>query len=366
MHGITKNDRGIVGYCDVYGNPWHNRVEYKAINGPVSLADTITVIDYEVVKVPLAFHIPPELADCLPNHNGFVPQSTQDKDGLCGPLMFALVRADTGNQVYEQSVSQEYTIYQNRTFLEKVQEAILKDNPQIVIESAGTLFGGRICFVNLILNQFRITKDPSDQIVRIMFYNAFGGRSITACMHIIRVVCNNTVMLAEAQGALNETLRKFRHTTGAPERVAKHVFDLAKLNQIAEDRKEILNHLSDVSMTAKDMENFLANLIPIEEDAGKGTKTGRQNRRDAIETLFNDTPDLQGQIGRTRYAAFQAVLAYSQHHTIPEGSTEVDSAFAWFDVSTGGVRNDMNQKAFAILILPEIPEPKTKKVVEAP
>lgn len=364
MHGITKHDRGIVGYCDVNGNPWHNRIEYKAINGPVSFDDTMTIVDYEVVKLPLAFHIPPELADRFPNHNGFVPQSAPDKEGLCGPLMFALVRADTGNQVYEQSVSQEYTVYQNRTFLEKVQEALLVANPQIVIESAGTLFGGRICFVNLILNKFRVTKDPSEQIVRIMFYNAFGGRSITACMHIIRVVCWNTAMLAEAQGALNETLRKFRHTPGAPDRVAKHVFDLAKLNKIAEDRQEILNHMTDIAMTAKDMENFLGNLIPIDEDAGKATKTGRQNRRDAIEAIFNDTPDLQGQIGRTRYAAYQAVLAYSQHHTIPEGSIEVDEAFAWWDVSTGGVRNDMNQKAYQILILETIPEPKKKATAD--
>lgn len=365
MHGITPLDKGIVGFCDIHGNPWHRRKEYLAVNGPVSIPQCLQVVDYEVVKVPLAFHMTQEMIDACPNlanHGGFVPQSVPDKDGLCGPLMYALVRADTGNQVYEHSVSGEYTVYQNRDFLEKVQTSLMNDNPQVVIESAGTLFAGRICFMNLILDQFKIEKDNSPQITRIMFYNAFGGRSITACMHHVRIVCNNTLMLAEAQGAINESLKKFRHTPGAHEKVAKHVFDLSKLQMITDDRKKVMERMSDIPMKVIDVENFLGNLIPIDEDAGKATKTGRQNRRDEIETLFAEAPDLQGAIGQTRYSMLQAVTAYSQHHTFSEKSVEVDDAYAWWDVSTGGVRNNMNQEAFTILAKPgDIPAPKARK-----
>lgn len=362
MHGITKLDRGIVGVVGALGHTWHGFPSYVEHDGLLSYDDVMKVVDYEVVKMPLAFHVPPEMLAQYPtlvNHPGFVPQCSPDKDGLTGPLMFALVRTDTGNQVYEQSVSGEYTIYQNRTFLERIKDILLNDNPQIVIESAGTLFAGRVCFINVILDQFQIGRDQSPQIARIMFYNAFGGRSITACVCFIRVVCNNTLMLGEAQGALNETLRKFRHTPGAPDKVAKHIIDLSKIQKVAENRKAAMDRLTGIPMKSADVVNFLGNLIEIAEDAGKATKTGRQNRRDEIEKLFNDTPDLQGPIQHTRYAMLQAVTAYNQHHTIPENSVEVDSAYAWWDVSTGGVRNDMNQKAFQILSTDgDIPAPK--------
>lgn len=360
MHGITKQDRGIVGFVDMLGNTWHGFPNYLEIDGAVSFDETMKVVDYEVVKMPLAFHVPPEMEPLFPNRNGFVPQSQPDKDGLVGPLMFALVRADIGSQVFDQSVSGEYTIYQNRDFLNRVNESLLAKNPQVAIESAGTLFGGRICFTNILLDQFQVNKDPSPQITRVMFYNAFGGRSITACMHHIRIVCNNTLMLAEAQGALNETLRKFRHTSGAPEKVANHVVSLEKLQAVTDARKKLLDHLADVSMNGKDVANFLGNLIEIPKDAGQRTITRRTNIRAEIETLFSDLPDLKGPIANTRYSMLQAVTNYSQHHTIPENSVEVDDAFAWWDVSTGGVRNEMNQKAFQLLSVDgDIPEPKS-------
>jgi phage/plasmid-like protein (TIGR03299 family) len=363
MHGITPLDRGAVGFAKALGLTWHGFPQYVHLDGPVTLDEAMKVVDYEVKKVPMALHIPPEMQATFPNHMGFVPQSVPDSEGLTGPLMFALVRADTGNVVFDQTVSGGYTIYQNKEFLQKVDESLLHDNPQVVIESVGTLFAGRLCFTNIVLDQFQIPKDDSPQITRVMFYNAFGGRSITACMHHIRIVCNNTLMLAEAQGALNETLKKFRHTSGAPEKVSKHVLSLAKLQEVTNGRKSLLSRLTDLPMTGKDVENFLGNLIEIPEGAGKSTVTGRTNRRNEIERIFNDAPDLQGAIRHTRYAMLQAVTCYNQHHTIPDNSTEVDSAFAWWDVSTGGVRNDLNQKAFAILSKDgDIPEPPKKKI----
>ena len=362
MHGITKIDRGIVGCVGQLGHTWHGFPQYVEIDGIVTVAQALAVVDYEVVKIPMAFHAEnftdPALAKVL-NMHGMVPTGAEDEDGTTCPFMYGLVRADKGILIYPESVGAGYTIYQNRTFLQLLNDALLKDNPQVIIESAGTLFAGRNCFINLVLNQFRIGKDPSEQITRIMFYNAFGGKSITACMHFIRVVCNNTLMLAEAQGALNESLRKYRHTSGAAEAVANHIVDLAKLDQIVQDRKQMLEHLTDVPMTAIDVENVLGCLIEIGKDAGKAMRTRRENIRGEIKTIFDQAPDLQGQIKHTRYAMLQAVTCYSQHHTIPENSTEVDEAFAWWDVSTGGVRNTMNQKALEILTKTDIQTPKS-------
>lgn len=360
MHGITKLDRGIVGLVPNLGHTWHGFANYVEIDDHVTFDQTMEVVDYEVVKIPLAFHVPDELLAKFPNHMGFVPQCSPDRDGLTGPLMYALVRADTGNQVFEQSVSGEYTIYQNRVFLEKIHDLILKDNPQVVIESAGTLFAGRICFINLILNQFQVGRDDSMWIARIMFYNAFGGRSITACVCFIRVVCNNTMMLGEAQGALNATLRKFRHTPGAPDKVANHIVNLAELQKVTEAKKQCLDWMASQQMTDLEVKNFLGNLFEISDDDGQKKTTARQNRRNEIEKIFDETDNLQGEIKHTRYSMLNAVTDYNQHHTIPENSTEVDDAFAWWDVSTGGVRNDLNQKAFNILIKPIITEPKKK------
>ena len=372
-HGITQYDKGAVGFVEVYGGTWHQLPQYEQITGPVALEQVRQILQYEVVKVPLAFHciddktqqIDPKLAS-IHGQPVVMPDLTDGGDKLLtGGKMFALVRTDFGQPVHSQSVSEEYQIFPNEAFLDNIRDQLLTEHPELSIESCGSLWGGRVAFVNILLSRFKVKNDISETVSRIMFWNAFGGRSISGCGHNTRVACNNTSMLAEAQGEMNKTLRKFKHTSGAPRRVTQHLVDITKMQEIVSGRKASLDHLAEMQMPTSDVEKFLGNLFPIPKDSSDRAVTRRTNNRMEVQNLFDSIPDLQGAIKHTRYAMFQATTAYSQHHTL---SKDADETFTWWSAATGGNRHELNQTAYDLLVQPNIPDlpvPTTSELVEA-
>jgi len=351
MRGV---DRGIVGNKEIFGGTWHGFEEYKVVEGLVPMVDAMKCLDYEVVAVPTILNVTdPELAAKLPNANG---KATNQ---------FALVRTDTGSYVSNKSVSDEYVVYQNVTFLKRIEESVFAANPGMGVESCGTLFGGSVAFVNILIDRYRVKKDDSETATRLMFFNGFNGLSITSGAHDTRIVCDNTRRLAEAQAKAASLLQKFRHSSGAADAVAEYMIELADLMKIIREKRPILDRMSEISMSSSDVTNFLGNLFPIAKAVGKATVTTRKNKRDAVLELFETASDLQGSIARTRYAMLQAVTAYSQHSTVSKGT---DAAYAWWDVVTGGknsVRDGLNQKALKLLAEDEIPAVATLTTGEA-
>lgn len=360
---IRGEDRGLVGFVPEFGHTWHKFPEYVEMDDAVPLPEVRKCLDYTVVKVPLVFSVPQEVPAGTPEAPDLkivnpLLQFPNVKDSV-STGMNALVRTDTGRILHDVSVGSAFEIYQNVEFVDRLNRGLFANYPAMAVESCGTLWGGRIAFINILLNRYRTDGDESETIDRLMFYNTFGGRSDSACIHSTRIVCNNTLMMAEAQGALNKTLRKFRHTSGIVERVEDYLVDLTELQKVIDAHHSAILSLSTRQMNVKDVVNFLGNMFPIKVAPGKkltkGLETGRENKRAAVQNIFETAPDLQGKIARTRYAMLNAVTNWNQH-TIPEESETVDEAFTWYDVATGGVRNDRNQQALQILLQPTIPD----------
>ena len=342
-HGITEIDAGVVGFTVEFGKTWHGLPQYRQLDGPVLLEDIEKIMGYEVVKVPLILNTG---ADEV---TGKLPANVDPATSL-----YALVRSDTGTKVYDGAVGGEFTPFQNLEFLKKLEDALLSVYPTVAIESAGTLWSGHTVFINILLNRFRFNKDKSETISRLMYSNVFGGGSISACAHHTRIVCNNTLRMATAQGAANKTLKKFRHTSGVPERVERYVVELAELLEVEKAQRAVIDTLTTLQMGVADVRNFLGNLFPIPAETKPGrTMSIRTNRQNAVREIFETAEDLQGDVAGTRFAMLQAVTNWNQH-TIPEDSTEVDAAFAWYEVASGGKRDDLNQQALSLLAVPEI------------
>ena len=335
--GIVKGiDKGAVGYYNQLGKTWHQFPEYEHIDGPVTMEKAREVLGYEVEKIPLSLFVPEYLRKVMP----------ENTHGMIVPSMYALVRKDSGTPVFNMSVSNDFTIYQNLDFLNELESGLFTKYPELRIESIGSLFAGRVTFVNILLHKFQINKDNSETITRMMFTNAFGGHSISGCAHGTRVVCNNTMLVAEAQGVMNGSMKKYRHTKGAPKKVEQGLVDLAELNNCVKAYKEQCNFLADRQMDSKEVDVFLGNMFEIkEDDSGKTTST-RKNKQEELRSIWEKSDDLQGEIARTRYAMYQAVINYSQYKTIAK---DADENYTWFNIVSGGNRHTFNQKALDLL-----------------
>ena len=389
-HGITATDVGMVGFADVYGGCWHKLEQYKTKDGAVTLQEAQAVLGYEVVKIPLGIcmmdgnekYVSDDVEAAMLGMNGKLvafPDLSDGgvEDGLLDETdgrMYGLFRLDTKQPVFRNSVSSSYKVLQNVEFLEKIDQLILQANPDIQIESVGTLWGGRVTFVNIILAAYKVAKDSSMTVDRIMYHNAFGGMSVGGCAHSTRIVCNNTFRNAQAQGAANQTLKKFRHTGNAVGRVAAHMVDLSGVKALMAAQREKVEQLVTMPMNGADVKNFLGNLYPITAASSKNERTRRETLRMNVEVNFDKLPDLQGDILHTRYSMLQAVTNYNQNPQVYSKKDKTlifrkgsDAASAWWDVATGAGKDVVNQSAFTLLTNPTIPEyedPPMKAEVE--
>jgi hypothetical protein len=337
--GIIQGiDKGAVGFVQELGQTWHQFPEYEHIDGQVNFDKAREVLGYEVVKVPLKLNAP-----------GLAYDNVETE-------MRALVRTDKNIPVYVGCVTEKFEVVQNSFFIDELENNLFANNPQLAIESVGTLWSGRIAFMNILLSKFHVKKDQGETVTRLMYYNAFGGKAIAACAHDTRIVCNNTLNIAEAQGAANKTLYRFTHTQGVTKRVNDYLADLNELQAIAQSRKDSYDYLADKNMTTSDVEKFIGNILPMSGDPKLAQfQTTKIARREKILDIFENAADLQGAIRHTRYAMMNAVTNFNQYLSYAS-KEKIDPAANWWNVATGGTKHQLNQKTFDILMTPEIPD----------
>ena len=323
-HGIMEKDRGAVGYTQRFGKTWHGIESYVHLDGrvPMELAERIG--NYEVAKTQL--HLPQALG------GGAVKGS------------HALVRTDSKDILFP-SVGEVYEVIQNQEILNWIEEDILANYKNISIESCGTLFNGQKYFVNLLIDSYKVKGDISETKQRMMVVNPFGGKAITCNLHDTRVVCDNTVRNAIAQGKANATLKRFKHTKTAPERLKAHALDLADIFDENEAQKQRFDHLASQKIDTAFVDNFLEDLFPTKGKEKRGL-TMAQNRQSSILELYEGKDDLTA-LDHTKYRLLNAVTDYADHEMTVKNGDDYGKRF-WSNLE--GTSNDLKQQAFNMLL----------------
>jgi len=324
--GILELDRMAVGFVELFGNAWHNHPNCRHQDGPISMETAREIFNYVVQKVPA--NLPAEFG------------------GQVIPGNYALVRKDGDVvTVLYPSVGDRYEVIQNGDLLAHVETGILTPY-NVSLESVGTLLNGQKAFVNIILNEHCVPGDVSKTITRMMYSNSFGGDSYQACVHTTRIVCNNTLRVASAQGAANKTLRKFRHTKNAAEKIENYMIDLADIVAGVKEHYEKMETLTKQKMDAAEVKAFFDKLMPFKAEEGRG-KTRVENQRNAIMKIFESKEDLQGENARSRYNLLQAVIDWADHDSTVRNGDDQGGRF-WDGV--WGNKDSLKQDALAFLM----------------
>ena len=320
-HGIMEKDLLTVGFIELYGNAWHNHPHCTHKEGAVTVEEARTVFGYTPELVPL------------------IIQGTD----FAVPGAHAIIRRDGPEgkiTVLWPSVGDRYVIIQNTELLAWLESGILLPY-QVSLESVGTLLNGQKAFVNIILNEHTVPGDNSKTVTRLMYSNSFGGDSLQGCAHTTRIVCNNTLRVAVAQGAANNTLRKFRHTKNASLKIEEHMVELTELVATIREHHEKIDMLATMPMTVEQVRSFINALVPVPAEEGRG-KTRRTNQQEAIIKVFEEKDDLQGKIARTRYAMLQAVTDWADHDSSVRNGDDQGGRF--WDGIWGG-KDEFKQEA---------------------
>ena len=320
-HGITEVDRGIV-----WGDTWHKLPQYLTLNRPVTYQEAFEVLNFPMEKRQL-----------WREYSGDFQKANA----------WEIVRKDTGDALVD-AVGSKFEVVGNEKLLEHVQNTVLKEFPQLQIESVGTLWRGATTFVNLKVDSFTIPGDNSQTLNRIMWFNPLGKGSYRTCAHNIRVVCANT--LAAASKVNKDSQTKIAHTKSGGAKVSAALDNLARHFLELEGLQKTLKQLATVPMQIDEPAAFLKRFLPIpgnleKEDPIAAEGTSQFKFRNQILNQFQQANNMSFQLAQSRYAMLQAVTYSYDHERLTPSKDR--GMVAW----DGIVGNRAQKKAEALELL---------------
>ena len=314
-HGIGVSDKGYV-----YGeSTWHGIESYKVIDKPVTDEQVYEVLDFPIEKRELV-----RVVDSMMESTG----------------VFEAYRSDTGD-VLIPSCTESYNIINNALLFDTVKR-VFEDAAGAEVESVGTLFNGQTSFVNILLGKYRVRGDDSESANRLMYYNPLGKGSYRTCAHQTRIVCNNTLNAAEAQGKANDTLIKVRHTKNAETKLEAAINTIIDINKGFEIMKDHLTDLTGVQFNFdRDITQFVEKRWFYSEPSEKSVKRVVDSFEKVIEETRGEySRDIQG-------SKYQLLQAYT--NVIGNSGSKADEGYREWD-NIVGIRAGRKQKVFNHLL----------------
>lgn len=245
-----------------------------------------------------------------------------------------------------------YVPIQNEAFVEPF-EIIVKEK-QAVIETAGSLYDGRIVWMLAKLpKEILIPGAPEEQIKEyLLLSNAHDGSGAWRMFFSnVRVVCANTYNMALSDRKAVRDGISIRHTTSAEAKIkeAHRIIKLAS-DFNADFEKKVLK-MAATKYTDVQMKELASKLfVPVTQpgEKKKEESTRSKNMQEKVIELFAYGKGHE-KIRGTAWAALSAVTEFADHHRstrTEEGGNEKESRLAsvWF-----GSGKTLKQKAWEIM-----------------
>jgi phage/plasmid-like protein (TIGR03299 family) len=256
------------------------------------------------------------------------------------PDKFMTVRTNpaTGATEYLGVVGEDYTTVQNEQVTEILN--LLVDESGAHFETAGSMRKGKSVFVTM--------KLPASMVIagvdRMDLYLAAttshdGTASLRLDATPVRIVCANTQRMAydRSQGSYT-----FRHTSNIGAKIAEARQALGLMWKHFDAFEAEAEKMLNETLTMGEFEKVVAELWPLAQDASDAATNNAKKRSATLRYLIRDA-DTQKAITGTRWAGFQAVTEYLDHHVPAKNAT----ARATRALSGAGV--DLKTRAFELL-----------------
>lgn len=318
-HGICEHDRGFFWSLSQL---WHAHPSYLIQDDPVTIEQVKEIFNWNIQKKQL----------------GFINEQNQ----MEMVDAYSLVREDT-QHILVDSVGKKFEAESNMRLAE-ITENVIKAYPALQIEGCATLFSCRTSFIQLKAKEFQIKGDKSPSFMRQILTNPLGFGSYKALVHNERVVCANTLRIAEAEGKANRSLKKFSHLRGAMDNINVYMEELAEQWLLLDKHIVTLNALAKMPTNSILVADFLKAVYP--QDSGMSDIAVKHNmeKRQMILDQFNRDQDLAPESAFSRYGLLQALTYVIDHEKLRKDQAKT----TWENIS--GSRMDIKSAGYDFLI----------------
>lgn len=290
--------------CMVNGTPAWHRLGQVVDGAPTSEeAIRIAKLNWRVEEWPL---------EGIDAENG---------DRIAVPNHKALVREDTRKVLSVQT--NQYRPLQNADAFRFMDQLVQEGD--VKYETAGALKGGRVVWMLAKLpTTIRVDDDRDVQYPYVLLSNSHDGtQAIRIAPTMVRVVCNNTMNLAQRENVRKLTIPHMGD-------VDRKIDDARKMLGLVEDQlheySEQAKAMAKKQITNRQLADFLNSVVPTPHDATDRIKRKRKQQREQIKQLMdhpaNALPTIRGSV----WAAFQAATQWTDWHQPSAGQTDDDRA----------------------------------------
>jgi phage/plasmid-like protein (TIGR03299 family) len=256
-----------------------------------------------------------------------VPGAKPDEKGR--PTRFQLVRhgpSEGDREVLLALVTRRYEPLQNCDAFEFF-DPVIRDR-LATFETAGALGDGeRVWVLAQLGNPIRVIGD--DIVDRyLLLSNSHSGReAVTVRFTPIRVVCQNTLMLALEDGS---RAVRIQHTRNVVRRLAELGELVAQGVAVYERATNLFQALARIDLTQKRLEEFYGRVYPPRP--GRGGAVTRPKVWDDLTRLFERHDGIR-EIAGTLWAAYNAVTRHEDYRSSTEASADRRLHRVWFGSS---------------------------------
>lgn len=292
--GIMEFDRGFL-----FGKQaWHKDPRYVICDNPLTIDQVREVFNWEMEKRRLYFI----------NNSGAYEETDH----------YSVVRKDTGHVIAE-SVGSKFEAESNLKLVDIISEGVLKVYPDLILEGAISLFNNKVAVIQLKAKEFQVKGDKSPSFTRMLYCNSVSLGSYKAMIHNERVVCANTLRIAECEGKANRSLKKFSHLKGAFNKINIYMEELAEQWLMIDKHIAILDELAKINVSSIDVNEFLKAILPQRSDMSDVALKHNLEKREAILNQFNKDQDLSSETAFSRYGLLQALTYVIDHEELRKG-----------------------------------------------
>lgn len=321
-------------YVEARGLPWHVKAAREVgaqemMTGGESLItaeqlfEIVPEIAFEVAKTPVQAVLPDGSISDYPERQ-------------------ATVRLDTGAVL--GIVGDGYRVMQNRDAAAFGE--MLQDSGDALLETAGSLFGGRRVFFSFEIGEgIEIAGDPGKTRSFLLVTNGHDGMTpFGASVVSIRTVCWNTWQLALAGARASW---KIRHTASLDGRVAEARKALGLSFTYMERYKETAEALILKTVTDRQIENILRKAFPVPETQDTPERI-EQSTFSKVLTAYRTSPTVEPVRG-TAYGVLQAVGEYLDFGIQYHGRRFADDEVRMDNLVYGGSSSLKKQQVLNLL-----------------
>lgn len=223
-----------------------------------------------------------------------------DAGGRSIDNVYSLQRSDTHQHL--GVVKEKYRPIQMNEMIDMISEA---SNRVGDIDHIGyaTSKGGRKIVIQ---SKYRKTLDVGGDKIDPYLYTVIDNTGMGSNKMIpstVRIACDNAFHLIAAN---EEASDRARHSSTFVNQVEGMITNIVTGIATTRDFSKIVERLKNEKFTRDQMIQFTQKLIPVEDDES----TRRQNKREKLVELYEGG---QGNVGESRWDAFNAITEYESH-----------------------------------------------------